>query len=70
MMNMRNLTMEDAATMAGPLPRVRHCRKCAKCGGGLAWAVEITNARPWGTGYDILVCEECNAEADRHWVGF
>ena len=42
---------------------------CPVCGGELAWVVEITPSHPWGTGYDIKLCNDCEYEADRHFVG-
>ena len=43
---------------------------CAKCGGQLTWCVEYTALFPNGNGYDVQVCEDCGAEAGRHWAGF
>ena len=43
---------------------------CDDCGGELSWKIEFTAARPNGTGYEIVVCEECATEHERRWVGF
>ena len=68
---MSPLTMQQAASLLGlPKPAARRQRVCAECEGELTWTVETTYSKPFGTGFDVLVCEECDAEADRHWVGF
>lgn len=68
---MSTITMAQAADLLGlPKPAAHRQRVCAECEGELTWTVEITNAHPWGTGYDVLACQECDVEADRHWVGF
>jgi len=57
-----------AATMAGQLPRVRHCRKCAKCGGLLIEGFrERTGRDAYLHDYSRLVwyCERCGEVADR-----
>ena len=43
---------------------------CAACGGHLTWIVEYSARCPHGTGYDVLICEECRGEVDRHWAGW
>ena len=43
---------------------------CGECGGALVRTIEITHAHPWGTGYELLVCEECDAEIERRFLGF
>lgn len=65
------VTMSQAAILLGlPKPAARRQRVCIECEGELTWTVEITNARPFGTGYDVLRCEDCGAENERQWVGF
>lgn len=68
---MKTLTMETAAALLGyPKPAANRQRVCSECEGELTWAVEITGAHPFGTGYDLLLCEECGVEAERKWTGF
>jgi len=65
--NLRNLTIEDAATMAG-LPRVRHCRKCARCGGILIEGFrERTGRDAYLHDFSRLVwyCESCGELEDQ-----
>ena len=42
---------------------------CTECGAELFWCDEITGAHPWGTGYSILVCNDCGQEYGRRYVG-
>ena len=56
----------SAATQPRPLPTCLD----DDCDGELVWTVEITNAAPWGTGFDLLVCEACGEVVARHFVGF
>ena len=68
---MSALTMYQAASLLGlPKPAQHRQRVCAECEGELTQMVEITGAAPWGTGFDVLVCEDCRAENDRQWAGF
>ena len=43
---------------------------CPKCGEALWWTDETTYSHHFGTGYMIQICEECDTEVDRRWVGF
>ena len=68
---MSPITMQQAASMLGlPKPAARRQRVCSECEGELTWGVEFDARHPFGNGYDVLRCEECGAENDRHWVGF
>jgi len=65
--NLRALTIEDTAAMAG-LPRVRHCRKCAHCGGLLIEGFrERTGRDAYLHDYErrVWYCERCLEVADR-----
>ena len=65
------ITMSQAAALLGlPKPAARRQRVCAECEGALVEMPEITASHPFGTGFDILVCEECDAEVERRRVGF
>ncbi len=45
---------------------------CKKCGGQTTWMIELTTAgSPYGTGYEMEVCEDCNEPTgEKRWVGF
>ena len=69
------LSIEDTRALLGQhdpkvITRTNAAPECGECGGALHWCVEYSAAHPWGNGYDVLVCEECGVEADRHWAGF
>lgn len=49
---------------------IRRPLLCSECEGEMVWETEITGSRPFGTGYDVLLCEKCGVEGDRRWVGF
>jgi hypothetical protein len=68
---MSTITMAQASALLGyPKPAARRQRVCVECEGELTWGYEYTARHPFGNGYDVLRCEECGAENDRHWVGF
>lgn len=59
------ITMQRAAGLLG-LPRVRHCRKCALCGGVLLEThVERTGRNAYLHDFERLawICEDCGEEA-------
>lgn len=62
---MKTLTMETAAETG-----IRRPLLCSECEGEMVWMVEITRSHPFGTGYEVLACEECGVEGDRKWTGF
>lgn len=68
------IPIEDTAALLGvTLPKeVTRTPKpvCPECGGDLHWVVEITGRNPFGSGYDILLCEDCDHEVERQWAGF
>lgn len=49
---------------------IRRPLLCSECEGEMVWMVEITRSHPFGTGYEVLTCEECGVEGDRKWTGF
>jgi len=67
-LDVTRLTMLEVAVALGHHPPLDPL--CPECGGALAWNTEVSGRCPEGTGYDVLCCEECEAEVKRHWVGW
>jgi len=67
-LDVTHLTLHETAAALGHRPPLDPL--CPECGGALAWNTEVSGRCPEGTGYDVLCCEECEAEVKRHWVGW